>query len=66
VLRVRRAVKPHDEVVPDVVSCAALFAGRDGARHMEDAPVGDAADDAAALEDEGARCAADSRGVSAC
>lgn len=56
-LRLGARVEAQDEVVAVAVGCA-LFAR--GLREHEDAPVGDAADDAAGGEDDVAGCAGDS------
>lgn len=51
-LRLRAAVKAEDEVVALVVESTTCFA--DGFRQKEGSPVGDAADNAARVEDESA------------
>jgi hypothetical protein len=58
-LRRRRAVEAQHEEVAHVVPRAALGRALGWVGHGEHAPVGDAADHAAALEDERAGCAAD-------
>ncbi len=59
-LSLRARVKAQDEVVALVVD-GALFAGRLG--KQESAPIGDAADDAAAGEDDVARCFGDTMSI---
>lgn len=58
ILSLNRTVEAHDEVVAAVVA-GLMFVS--GAGEQEDAPVGDAADDAAGPEHDSAGCAGDSK-----
>ncbi len=59
-LRLGRGVEAHDEVVAAGVQLLVLAVGLG---EEEGAPVGNAADYAAGVEDEGAGCFGDSKGV---